>query len=73
MATYHITHTHSFENCFSGDSESMDLWRQIPSLANENNVTIHFFKVNPTEHIFSCWWRLTTILKSKTLSANARS
>ncbi len=30
----------------------MDLWRQIPSLANENNVTIHFFKVNPTEHIF---------------------
>tara|TARA_B000000460_G_C21322410_1_gene309131 strand:+ start:58 stop:327 length:270 start_codon:yes stop_codon:yes gene_type:complete len=52
MATYHVTHVHSFENCFSGNSESTDLWKQIPSLAKENNVSISFFKVNPTEHTF---------------------
>ena len=52
MTTYHVTHIHTFENCFSGNAEAMDLWKQIPSLANENNVSIKFFKVNPTEHTF---------------------
>ena len=52
MATYHITHIHSFENCFSGDKESAELWKKIPSLAKENGVSINFFKVNPTEHTF---------------------
>ena len=58
MATYHVTHVHSFENCFSGNSESMDLWKQIPSLAKENNVSIKFFKVNPTEHTFFLFVRV---------------
>ena len=52
MTTYHVTHIHTFENCFSGNAEAMDLWKQIPSLANENNVSKKFFKVNPTEHTF---------------------
>ena len=52
MTTYHVTHIHTFENCFSGNAEAMDLWKQIHSLAKENNVSMKFFKVNPTEHTF---------------------
>ena len=52
LTTYHITHTHSSENCFSGNDEIMSLWKQIENNAQNNNVEINFFKVNPTEHIF---------------------
>jgi len=52
LSTYHITHTHSSENCFSGNDEIMSLWKQIENNAQNNNVEIKFFKVNPTEHIF---------------------
>ncbi|MBU93476.1 MAG: hypothetical protein CL723_02660 [Chloroflexi bacterium] len=52
LPTYHITHTHSSENYFSGNDEIMSLWKQIENNAQNNNVEIKFFKVNPTEHIF---------------------
>ena len=55
MATYHITHSHSAENCYgppNEDDEMMSLWKQIGTNAEENNVDIKFFKVNPSEHVF---------------------
>ena len=53
LATYHVTHTHSAETCFgppNEDAEMMSLWKQVRKNALENNVTIHFLKMNPTEH-----------------------
>ena len=55
MATYHITHSHSPDNCYgppNEDDEMMSLWKQVGTNAKENNVDIKFFKVNPSEHIF---------------------
>ena len=55
MGTYHITVSHSAENCFgppNEDNEIMSLWKQVGTNAKENNVDIKFFKVNPSEHIF---------------------
>ena len=55
MALYHITHSHSAENCFgppNQDDEMMSLWKQIGPNAKENDVDIKFFKVNPSEHVF---------------------
>ena len=55
MATYHITVSHSAENCFgppNEDNEIMSLWKQVGTNAKENNVDIKFFKVNPSEHVF---------------------
>jgi hypothetical protein len=55
LGTYHITVSHSAENCFgppNEDNEIMSLWKQVGTNAKENNVDIKFFKVNPSEHIF---------------------
>ena len=30
----------------------MALWKQVGTNAQENNVEIKFFKVNPSEHVF---------------------
>ena len=38
LTTYHITHTHSSENCFSGNDEIMSLWKQIEKNAQNHNV-----------------------------------
>ncbi len=55
MPTFHVIHTHTAENCFGPpdeDSDKMALWKQVRKNAEENNVDIRFFKVNPSEHIF---------------------
>jgi len=55
LPTYHITHSHSAENCFGAPNpnvEMMSLWKQIGSNAEANGVDIKFFKVNASEHIF---------------------
>lgn len=56
MPLYHIIHTHSAETCFGApnpeNEKKMDLWREVGKNAEENNVEIKFFKVNPTEHTF---------------------
>ena len=55
MATYHITHNHSAENCYGPpdeDIETVALWKQIGKNAEENNVDIKLFVLNPSEHIF---------------------
>ena len=55
MATYHITHSHSAENCYgppNEDAETVALWKQIGKNASENNVDIKYFVLNPSEHIF---------------------
>ena len=53
MPHYHVTFTHSLENCMgvpNPDKEAMELWKQIEPNASDNNVKIEFFKMNPTEH-----------------------
>ena len=55
MPLYHIIHTHSAQTCLGApnpENEKMDLWREVGKNAEENNVEIKFFKVNPTEHTF---------------------
>ena len=55
MATYHITHRHSFENCFGPPGENaeiMALWKQVGTDAKENGVDIKFFKISPSQHTF---------------------
>jgi hypothetical protein len=54
LTTYHITHSHTYENCYGPpqqDEETMSLWQQIGKKAKENNVDIKFFKMNPSEHV----------------------
>ena len=54
MATYHIEHRHSYQNCYGSpdfNEEKMDLWRQVKVNAEENNVEIKFFKMNPSQHV----------------------
>ena len=55
MPIYHITHTHTAENCYgppNEDSEIMALWKQVGLNAKENGVEIKYFKINPSEHVF---------------------
>ncbi len=55
MPGYHVIHTHDADNCFgapNANEEIRDLWAQIKTNAEENNVKIQYFKVNPSEHIF---------------------
>ena len=54
MGTYHIIHRHTPENCYGPPNENaalMDLWRQVKVNAEENNVEIKFFKMNPSQHV----------------------
>ena len=54
MPTYHVEHRHSYENCYGPpdfNEEKMDLWRQVKVNAEENNVEIKFFKMNPSQHV----------------------
>ena len=46
LTTYHITHTHSSENCFSGNDEIMSLWKQIEKTIGQCKKTGDF-RVTP--------------------------
>jgi hypothetical protein len=56
MATYHVTHSHSADNCYDPPDENeelMALWKQVGTNAQENNVAIKFFKEIPPSMCFS--------------------
>ncbi len=53
MSYYHITYTHTPEICPgepNSNPEKMNAWAKIYDKSKENNVKVHYFFANPTEH-----------------------
>ena len=49
---FHVEHQHSWDTCFGGDPEKRKLWEDVSYLAQNNEVTVREFIVNPSEHNF---------------------
>ncbi|MBG94410.1 MAG: hypothetical protein CL793_03990 [Chloroflexi bacterium] len=52
MTLFHIEHKHFWDTCFGFDESKLDLWRQVVALAPENGVTVHYFTLSASQHVF---------------------
>ena len=52
MTLFHIEHKHFWDTCFAFDESKLDLWRQVETLAPENDVIVRYFTLSPSQHVF---------------------